>query len=178
MTEQGKNFIDYFNSTKDDLDKKIEKFEELSIDDQYEILCMVAEEKISSDFHWLFNNSGGYNEKHGVGIINIFNNKFPEGIVHMDAYRERGREIPVELYRKMISYEPDERAEGKIAKKGWLKLVENTNIFKDKDGKIDKNKIVEYLSDPMVEINPYHEYDMLFEYLDPEVDRKRNNENY
>lgn len=160
MTEDIIGEIDSSN-----IDEKIAQFRKVTIDEQYKVLCDVASEGYSNNKRWLFSNNWVNNKEHGIGIIDILNYKFPEGIENLKDINSI--EIPKELYFNLTSYQPY-NYENK--KDGWVQLIENTNIFKDKNGEIDKNKIDEYLSNPDVRVN---NYSTIFKYLDLNEDRKK-----
>jgi len=179
MKEQAQNFVSEYSSktTIGDLNEMISKFEKLSIEEQYKILCDDARKYEGrailpqGNLSWSYLFTGDGRKNRGIGIIEILNNKFPEGIT-MLASPERC-EIPQALYRNLISYQPDEVG----GRNGWTKLVEDTSIFKDENGEIDSKKIVDYLSNPDVDFR-HRDYNLIFDHLDPDEDRKRNNENY
>lgn len=166
MTEKVDKFIE---SQRDNikygekLDEAITAFESLSIDEQYEILKIYLDRrKMDVNLHWLFNNSGGANKNHGIGIINILNSKFPNG-TNLEELQINNPK----LYKEMIGLQPRDKG-------GISSVIGELDIFKDNDGNLNKKSIIKYLADPTVKMGKEDLKD-IFKYIDPNEDRKRNN---
>lgn len=163
MREEAQKFID---EEKDNigygekLDGAISRFEELSIEAQYEILMGTLKKSIEKvNAKWIFHNEGGPNKNKGCGIINILNSKFPIGTSFKEIIYNNE-----ELYINLPSYQPHQKG-------GLSSILGELNIFKDENGNLNKETIIKYLSDPRVEI--YGEYmSDIFKYLDKDSDRK------
>ena len=149
----------------------IRKFNnDLPLEEQYEVLLEAAK-SIGADGEPETNYNFFFKFNENSRILEILNNQFPHGIKNPNEFNygdEKHESVmPFELYSNLLTFIPGYQA--------YSKLVEETTIFKDETGRIDRRKIIEYWSDTDIKIIYKEKYfEEIFKYLDPDTDRNRN----
>lgn len=154
MTKQAIEFLKKCCNGEYDIDSRADAkaFAGLSVEDRYEILKYHSAEIHPSVFIFA-------GEK---GIIDILNSRFSKGT----SLKEVAEELP-DVYDYLYAFQPAEEGDMDYSK-GWEKVLDELNIFKDKDGNIAKDKIIEYVSNNPNQI-PCSER---FKRLDVDTDRE------